>query len=232
MCWSPRRCRSWRSRPPIGTRFCGARGSLCGALASGGCRRAVRSPRRVTSASGRPTGHSSRTTPDQGTPEVRGAGQDDGGIGIDRPPLRGRRLQVQVELGAGFLQDAAVQFLAERHAVPGIPRVDGVRNGHGPSRPVPVVAGRRSGLGLGLDRLGRLLPAGAGRPAEDGGRPDEARQFGEQAERLRREPLRPAVGSAPEPGNIARTVKTGRNAPCPCGSGKKFKKCCGSPVAR
>ena len=69
---------------------------------------------------------------------------------------------------------------------------------------------------------------------EDSGRPDEARQFGVQAERLRREPLRPAVRSvpAPAPGNIARTVKVGRNAPCPCGSGKKFKKCCGSPVAR
>jgi len=23
------------------------------------------------------------------------------------------------------------------------------------------------------------------------------------------------------------TAKTGRNEPCPCGSGKKFKKCCG-----
>lgn len=23
--------------------------------------------------------------------------------------------------------------------------------------------------------------------------------------------------------------KTGRNDPCPCGSGKKFKQCCGSP---
>src|SRR6266702_3628863 len=73
---------------------------------------------------------------------------------------------------------------------------------------------------------------------EDGGRPDEARQFGEQAERLRQRPLRPAVrpvplpgNPAPPPGNIARTVKTGRNAPCPCGSGKKSKKCCGSAVA-
>jgi hypothetical protein len=27
-------------------------------------------------------------------------------------------------------------------------------------------------------------------------------------------------------------VKVGRNAPCPCGSGKKFKKCCGSPLSR
>ena len=25
-----------------------------------------------------------------------------------------------------------------------------------------------------------------------------------------------------------RSTKVGRNAPCPCGSGKKFKKCCGS----
>ena len=127
---------------------------------------------------------------------------------------------------------------------------------------VPVVAGRRSGVGLGLDRLGRLLPAGAGRPAdlaraerllrrgyripgirdrvyiaerlqevcEDSGRPDEARQFGEQAERLRHEPLRPAARLAPPPADVTRTVKVGRNAPCPCGSGKKFKKCCGSPA--
>jgi hypothetical protein len=28
-----------------------------------------------------------------------------------------------------------------------------------------------------------------------------------------------------------RTEKTGRNDPCPCGSGKKYKKCCGSPDA-
>jgi len=25
-------------------------------------------------------------------------------------------------------------------------------------------------------------------------------------------------------------IKVGRNQPCPCGSGKKFKRCCGSPV--
>ncbi|HEX5739870.1 MAG TPA: SEC-C metal-binding domain-containing protein, partial [Hydrogenophaga sp.] len=25
--------------------------------------------------------------------------------------------------------------------------------------------------------------------------------------------------------------KVGRNEPCPCGSGKKFKKCCGAPSA-
>jgi hypothetical protein len=67
---------------------------------------------------------------------------------------------------------------------------------------------------------------------EDSGRPDEARQFGEQARRLRHEPSRPQASSAPSPGDSARAVKVGRNAPCPCGSGKKFKKCCGSPLVR
>ena len=64
---------------------------------------------------------------------------------------------------------------------------------------------------------------------ENTDRPDEARQFGEQAERLRQKPLRPAAADpvlAPQPGPTARRVKVGRNDPCPCGSGKKFKKCC------
>jgi hypothetical protein len=36
-----------------------------------------------------------------------------------------------------------------------------------------------------------------------------------------------AAGAAVEQ---ARSGKIGRNAPCPCGSGKKFKKCCGDPA--
>ena len=32
---------------------------------------------------------------------------------------------------------------------------------------------------------------------------------------------------APEP---ARTARVGRNAPCPCGSGEKYKRCCGATV--
>jgi len=66
----------------------------------------------------------------------------------------------------------------------------------------------------------------------DSGRPDEARQFAEQAKRLRGEHIHPAARSAPAspPGSTTRRVKVGRNDPCPCGSGKKFKKCCGSPA--
>lgn len=36
-------------------------------------------------------------------------------------------------------------------------------------------------------------------------------------------------GEAPKPETVTRTTpKVGRNEPCPCGSGKKYKKCCGS----
>jgi SEC-C motif len=67
---------------------------------------------------------------------------------------------------------------------------------------------------------------------EDSGRPDEAGQFGKQARRLRHEPDRPAARPMPSPGDTGRLAKVGRNAPCACGSGKKFKKCCGSPLVR
>ncbi|MFM8796844.1 MAG: SEC-C metal-binding domain-containing protein, partial [Betaproteobacteria bacterium] len=41
-------------------------------------------------------------------------------------------------------------------------------------------------------------------------------------------PLRQAVHES----NVAQALRTkvGRNEPCPCGSGKKIKKCCGSPA--
>ncbi len=34
-------------------------------------------------------------------------------------------------------------------------------------------------------------------------------------------------GSAPKKAPVKKTQKVGRNDPCPCGSGKKYKKCCG-----
>jgi preprotein translocase subunit SecA len=30
---------------------------------------------------------------------------------------------------------------------------------------------------------------------------------------------------------VRKTEKVGRNDPCPCGSGKKYKKCCGAPAS-
>ena len=42
-------------------------------------------------------------------------------------------------------------------------------------------------------------------------------------------PPHPAAPTEPylPPKPIVRPPKIGRNAPCPCGSGKKYKKCCG-----
>ncbi|HOR54427.1 MAG TPA: SEC-C metal-binding domain-containing protein, partial [Synergistales bacterium] len=34
-------------------------------------------------------------------------------------------------------------------------------------------------------------------------------------------------GDAPRPQPVRSTPKVGRNQPCPCGSGKKYKHCCG-----
>jgi len=34
-------------------------------------------------------------------------------------------------------------------------------------------------------------------------------------------------GRFPSDGDVGRTAKVGRNDPCPCGSRKKFKQCCG-----
>jgi len=43
-------------------------------------------------------------------------------------------------------------------------------------------------------------------------------------------PVRPGQPAAPAPNKpiVNKTPKVGRNDPCPCGSGKKYKKCCGA----
>jgi hypothetical protein len=55
-------------------------------------------------------------------------------------------------------------------------------------------------------------------------RPNLAEQL--DARRRRMKTLRPPVPSGPAPAR--RRVAPGRNDPCPCGSGKKWKKCCGN----
>jgi len=45
--------------------------------------------------------------------------------------------------------------------------------------------------------------------------------------RIDAKPLVPAGYTVAERGGLQRTEKVGRNDPCPCGSGKKYKKCCG-----
>lgn len=44
----------------------------------------------------------------------------------------------------------------------------------------------------------------------------------------RRQRRLPSYALAPKPPQPCRLAKVGRNDPCPCGSGRKYKKCCGS----
>lgn len=61
-------------------------------------------------------------------------------------------------------------------------------------------------------------------------RADAAEKFRQSERRARREAQDQSARSMgmPEARTIRREEpKTGRNQPCPCGSGKKYKKCCG-----
>lgn len=54
------------------------------------------------------------------------------------------------------------------------------------------------------------------------------RELGLTTKPLTSRPLRPQVPQHSEPVEATPPrSKVGRNAPCPCGSGKKYKKCCG-----
>jgi len=48
-----------------------------------------------------------------------------------------------------------------------------------------------------------------------------------QIEEISRDDIPEIINPNPFVGTVVNTEKTGRNEPCPCGSGKKFKKCCG-----
>ena len=39
----------------------------------------------------------------------------------------------------------------------------------------------------------------------------------------------PQRADAPKQAPVVKSAKVGRNDPCPCGSGKKYKNCCGAP---
>jgi preprotein translocase subunit SecA len=60
------------------------------------------------------------------------------------------------------------------------------------------------------------------RPEEDEG-PD----FDLEALAAQRDMLAPLDNMVPAEGPARAEAKVGRNDPCPCGSGKKYKKCCG-----
>jgi tetratricopeptide (TPR) repeat protein len=62
---------------------------------------------------------------------------------------------------------------------------------------------------------------------EEQGREEEAKEFRQQSER-RAATVEPAPTVSAAGTKTVTRQKVGRNEPCPCGSGKKFKKCCGA----
>ena len=67
-------------------------------------------------------------------------------------------------------------------------------------------------------RQPEMALAGAG-----GGAPPAA----PAAQDARQQPVRHASGAQPDPGDPDTWGKVGRNQPCPCGSGAKYKHCHG-----
>ena len=83
--------------------------------------------------------------------------------------------------------------------------------------PAPAV-GPQPGPGPGMPGVPGMPSGGSPGPAAGGFPPPQASGG---------PPMRPQ-----KPRTVVRSqAKVGRNAPCPCGSGKKYKKCCGAPVA-
>ena len=86
--------------------------------------------------------------------------------------------------------------------------------------------------------LADRVPVAVAEPGSNGGavarRGREVDQYAREAARKNRQQMAQARAvSGGEGGGVAveqvvRGTKVGRNAPCPCGSGKKYKRCCGS----
>ena len=58
------------------------------------------------------------------------------------------------------------------------------------------------------------------------------RQYQQRKRREQREMQMVGAGAVEKPQQVIRREKVGRNDPCPCGSGKKYKKCHGAAGAR
>jgi hypothetical protein len=63
---------------------------------------------------------------------------------------------------------------------------------------------------------------------EDMGKPEKAKEYKKNNAALQR---MAAEGSKHHKAAPVRVEKVGRNDPCPCGSGKKYKRCCGSSAS-
>ena len=103
---------------------------------------------------------------------------------------------------------------------------------------IPVKDGRQSGESAMVQvhyRTGKVVPAEQGSFTQTPNElfkvftemyPDLLKQFSKRHKQLNRL-YGSFINTLPGPPAVRIAQKVGRNEPCPCGSGKKFKKCCG-----
>ena len=60
--------------------------------------------------------------------------------------------------------------------------------------------------------------------------PVDARARRAAAQATKASPMADVAGGRRDAAPVVGGGKIGRNAPCPCGSGKKYKRCCGANV--
>ncbi|MGM0668577.1 MAG: anhydro-N-acetylmuramic acid kinase [Gemmatimonadota bacterium] len=114
------------------------------------------------------------------------------------------------------MEAGAFAWLAWRRlaGLPGnLPSVTGAA---GPRGGGAVGGGGGAGPGGGVDEMGMAASAARdpGVPQAAGGGPDPRQLLTNR-------------GESPKQTPVTATDEPGRNDPCPCGSGKKYKKCCG-----
>jgi len=98
---------------------------------------------------------------------------------------------------------------------------------------------RYDGSGIGNEKAEKILLAGYEKSGlrdskyvverlitlyEEMGKPEKVKEFKKIYAPFQRAELK----STPHSSTPAKSEKIGRNTPCPCGSGKKYKKCCGA----
>jgi preprotein translocase subunit SecA len=146
----------------------------------------------------------------------------DSHVGIRAKGLGGSRSAQALQYSAPTI-DGEAGVVVEREQAPAL-GVGGSSNGNAPST---NGRGRSGGSGSGGSRAGAAGSRGSGSGsggsggADSGGAAGTARRSG---------PPAPSTGSRkPSPGQVVGGGGPARNGPCPCGSGKKYKRCHGAP---
>lgn len=143
-------------------------------------------------------------------------------MGRKDPPAKKQKIsKTDAELAGLSPDEIAAPASIPAPAPPG----DGSGGGDDAPAPAPVPDAPIEGKGIGY-----LNPPGfiAARPAEIDLAAELAREQLPPAEHVHGPGCAHGHGPGPAAPITREAPKVGRNDPCPCGSGKKYKKCCGT----